>query len=1345
MKQLLPLLLLGLLLFSSLAAVLPAAATSDSITAKYSNGGTADSGRYHVVHYTSGGTATAADFTSAGTGISVDDGTVYYPQAYSGGSPYTQYSAVPLTYGLVGYWPMDEGTGTKAYDLSHANNTLTAECSGASCVIPAWKSGANCPLGGTCLKFNGNTTQSSYVGSFNLAYSNTSSYTLSTWVDVNEIVNSQGDLLRYFAGCGPSFNGGFFVGYKSSQLILTSCYPTGAVSTSVSTTVSTGTPYLLTIVIGAWSGSGNQVSFYQNGAQVGTTKTVKIGSGTFSFNIGDSYAPNAPNAYFSDYRYYSRALSAQEISELYASTVPDLEQTASGTATTTWTYYQQQLQNLSAGASYTSLGQSLTASVKGDYWIDGPQNAGYTASFAGAYPLGSTPGSGAPASCVSAGVLTVLGAIAASGTCDGNRTAYVSTQTPITGTNLRYESTTAALSLHGYWQMAEEVQTGHYCTGYVYDVSKSNNTGTCFNYPEYNFGGGLNFTGASSQYVDVGNVLGGHVWAIAANVQVVGSVSADEAIVSKGADASAAQNYEMSVNTAGDLVCSYGDGTSLHSVSSSTAITGGAWFYVECAYDGSNLVAYVRGTASGTLATTSTPASSSVHFQIGAANTASFFTGSIRDVRFYNAVQTTTAALADELYRTSAAIVTKGVTYCGTETLDFYQPQVVGPTPVVVEIHGGGWNQGASSGEAEQMAEPILNQLGIAVASVNYRLIGQAAWPASIQDVDCAIRFLRANAGTYNIDPNEIVAWGSSAGGQLAGLAALAPNGGAGVYGYGTDTSYESYSSAADAAVLWFSPTNLTSSTNFSSGAWAKVTAYFGTNPSVLAAASPITYASTSVTTPVGIWTGANDTFVDATPNSVALYDKLNPTYAALQLVNNAYHSFDTQPGWGLQSPTVSQVIQDSSVWVSKLFGGKAYDPALEFSVSPPHDPGAPTSETTAYYRQDSQSLTAGQTYYSLGVEYTAGQTGSYWVDIQGYVITVSYSVTGGGSPTAPTLDYYVGGSLQTATVTGTPTGYQADSGSAWSVTPNPLTGSTAHERWQTTAPTSGTLTGTTAFAGAYQHQYQGNFSESFLGSVVGTPSAPLAYTQFGGSLSLGLTTSYQSIWVDAGTSWSVPNPYVFDTQQFIPTPVSGTMSAKLQQNVRLNGTSIEVRYSGYYPSYSGAFFNLPLFTYVSGGTSYTISLTSTYQTVPIDNGSTWSSSSPQLLDGTYWSANSTGGSETIHGGSPGKLDLQFNSTGGYQGTNNGNNLQQGQLLAAFFSINDPIIGQGWIWVVVDFIVFMAVLLYSDNALLAIAIFDIGLILSAAAYPSSIVYFAFTGIIVSVVGLLYKAYTNRPT
>jgi acetyl esterase/lipase len=93
-----------------------------------------------------------------------------------------------------------------------------------------------------------------------------------------------------------------------------------------------------------------------------------------------------------------------------------------------------------------------------------------------------------------------------------------------------------------------------------------------------------------------------------------------------------------------------------------------------------------------------------------------------------------------------------------------------GPRPVLVWIHGGGWQSG-SHNQTPLMALGLRDS-GVTVASIGYRLSDAAIFPAQLHDCKGAIRYLRANASKYGIDPDRIAVWGSSAGGHLAALVA---------------------------------------------------------------------------------------------------------------------------------------------------------------------------------------------------------------------------------------------------------------------------------------------------------------------------------------------------------------------------------------------------------------------------------------------------------------------------------------------------------------------------------------------------------------------------------------------
>ncbi|MBE3577664.1 MAG: alpha/beta hydrolase [Limnochordales bacterium] len=116
--------------------------------------------------------------------------------------------------------------------------------------------------------------------------------------------------------------------------------------------------------------------------------------------------------------------------------------------------------------------------------------------------------------------------------------------------------------------------------------------------------------------------------------------------------------------------------------------------------------------------------------------------------------------------------VIRDLTYAAVDDkallLDLYLPsEQTGPYPLIVWVHGGGWRSGSK--ENPRLALTMVSR-GYAVASINYRLSHEAIFPAQIQDVKAAIRWLRANAAAWDLDPDRIGAWGSSAGGHLVAL-----------------------------------------------------------------------------------------------------------------------------------------------------------------------------------------------------------------------------------------------------------------------------------------------------------------------------------------------------------------------------------------------------------------------------------------------------------------------------------------------------------------------------------------------------------------------------------------------
>ncbi len=252
------------------------------------------------------------------------------------------------------------------------------------------------------------------------------------------------------------------------------------------------------------------------------------------------------------------------------------------------------------------------------------------------------------------------------------------------------------------------------------------------------------------------------------------------------------------------------------------------------------------------------------------------------------------------------------VTYCTVGrvalTMNVWLPQGgTTPHPLAVMVHGGGWEHGdAGPSNRLSLVESGLVGKGFVVASVNYRLAPQYVWPAQIEDVKCAIRYLRASAATYGIDPTRIGVWGGSAGGHLVAMLGTAgPSAG---YDVG---QYLDQSSAVQAVVDEWGPADLTAP-GWDPYASQVITQVFGVSPgqpsSVLRAASPVSYVTAS-DPPFLIIQGVADTTVPASQSqefAATLQSAGVPE--TLVMVQNAGHGL--KPAGGVPTPSLSQVNQ---------------------------------------------------------------------------------------------------------------------------------------------------------------------------------------------------------------------------------------------------------------------------------------------------------------------------------------------------------------------------------------------------------------------------------------------------
>lgn len=122
------------------------------------------------------------------------------------------------------------------------------------------------------------------------------------------------------------------------------------------------------------------------------------------------------------------------------------------------------------------------------------------------------------------------------------------------------------------------------------------------------------------------------------------------------------------------------------------------------------------------------------------------------------------------------AVITRAIRYASTDeknVFDLYAPSRGGPCPLVLWIHGGAWETDAMLvGDSADKVLPIVDR-GYAVAALRFRLSGDAPFPAEIQDVKAATRYLHAHAGELGLDDQRFAAWGVSSGAHLGSLLTL--------------------------------------------------------------------------------------------------------------------------------------------------------------------------------------------------------------------------------------------------------------------------------------------------------------------------------------------------------------------------------------------------------------------------------------------------------------------------------------------------------------------------------------------------------------------------------------------
>lgn len=107
-------------------------------------------------------------------------------------------------------------------------------------------------------------------------------------------------------------------------------------------------------------------------------------------------------------------------------------------------------------------------------------------------------------------------------------------------------------------------------------------------------------------------------------------------------------------------------------------------------------------------------------------------------------------------------------------TLDAFVPEGRGPFPAVIVVHGGGWQNGTKRSYDKPLL-PVLSEAGFAWFTINYRLAPQFKFPAAVEDVEAAVRWVRAHASEFKVDKQRIALMGESAGGHLVAMVGTRP------------------------------------------------------------------------------------------------------------------------------------------------------------------------------------------------------------------------------------------------------------------------------------------------------------------------------------------------------------------------------------------------------------------------------------------------------------------------------------------------------------------------------------------------------------------------------------------
>lgn len=243
--------------------------------------------------------------------------------------------------------------------------------------------------------------------------------------------------------------------------------------------------------------------------------------------------------------------------------------------------------------------------------------------------------------------------------------------------------------------------------------------------------------------------------------------------------------------------------------------------------------------------------------------------------------------------------------------LDLYSPEnLSAPVPGMIFIHGGGWRSGKR--QDYKFYTTRFAKHGYVVATVTYRLKEAGYFPNCVEDVKCAVRWMRANAAKLNVDPNRIAVIGGSAGGHLSMMVGYCSD----VAEFEGSGGNEGVSSAVQAVIDIYGPADFTMPenrnhpllTNFLQGTFEEI-------PEKFIKASPITYLDPS-DPPTLIIHGTIDSLVP-----VEQSDRLAEKFQAM----GKEYWYDRLDGWphamDVANPVNQRVEKVTLAFLEEIFG----------------------------------------------------------------------------------------------------------------------------------------------------------------------------------------------------------------------------------------------------------------------------------------------------------------------------------------------------------------------------------------------------------------------------------------